>query len=64
MMRRNFIRSTSIALATAPLITASKVIEVAREKKKPIEPLKAGSLLTSEYMAEIVNRINNLEERV
>lgn len=52
-----------MTLAATPIVAAAKVIEVAKEKNEPLEPLPYGSVLTSEYIAEIVSRVNQLEER-
>jgi len=64
MNRRDFVKGTVTASVIAPFIAVGKIVELSKERKEPLQPLPNGSVLTSEYFAEVVNRINELETRV
>lgn len=61
MNRRYFLRSTASLAAVAPFVAATKLIELGKEKRAPMPPLETGSLLTSDFMNDLVKRVNELE---
>jgi len=40
------------------------IVDLTREKQKPLPELKSGQILTAQFMNELVDRINELENRV
>jgi hypothetical protein len=63
MKRREFTKCFSVVAISAPVLALAKTVEVAKEKNKPLEPLGAGDILTANYLRQIADRINQLEER-
>lgn len=61
MNRKDFLTGTLSAMAIAPMIALGKVVDATRTRRVPLEPLESGDILTTEYLAEIVDRLNELE---
>jgi len=64
MNRRAFIRNASSVAIVSPFIVASKLADISRPKREPIEQMKTGQVLTAAYINEIAERINELEQKL
>lgn len=63
MDRRKFLRFSSTAVVSTPLITIGALANIGREKPARIEKLQSGDVLTSRAWNDIVDRLNLLSER-
>ena len=63
LARRNFLKLSGVVAVTAPFVAVTKIIDIGKERKEPIKTPYDGQLLTTKYMADIVERINDLESR-
>jgi hypothetical protein len=63
LARRNFLKLSVVVAVTAPFMAVTKIIDIGKVRKEPIKAPYAGQLLTTKYMADIVERINDLESR-
>jgi hypothetical protein len=64
MNRRTFLRSAGSVAAISPLVLMSKLADIGRQKREPMQPMKTGQVLTASYLNEITERINELEQRL
>jgi hypothetical protein len=64
MNRRNFLSSGTVIAIAAPFMATKAIVDLTREKQKPLPELKSGQILTAQFMNELVDRINELENRV
>lgn len=62
MNRRAFVRTIGIAVATAPLLAVRELTKPAPPASLPI--LETNSVLTADYLAELVGRINTLSREM
>lgn len=62
MNRRTFLRKAGSALAVAPFIAATKLADIGKAKREPLKRLNNGQVLTSDYMNDMVQRINDIEQ--
>lgn len=61
--RRNFLRAGGIVAVSAPFVALKQIVDIAKERKEPIAAPYDGQVLTAKYLADIVERINDLELR-
>lgn len=64
MDRRKFLTSSAILGISTPLIATKAIVDLTRQRKEPIPTKQAGDILTSDFINELVNRINELESRI
>lgn len=63
LARRNFLKLSGVVAVTVPFVAVTKIIDIGKERKEPIKTPYDGQILTTKYMADIVERINDLESR-
>lgn len=63
MNRRKFLRNTASLAVVAPFVAVSKLADIGKEKRAPMPPLQTGSVLTAEFMNDLVTRVNELEQQ-
>jgi hypothetical protein len=64
MNRRSFLSKGTIIAVSAPLLATKAVVDLTREKKEPLQELESGQILTAQFMNDLIERINDLENRV
>lgn len=64
MNRRNFLSRGAVIAAATPLFATKAIVDFVRDKKEPLPELEHGQVLTSQFMNELVDRINELENRI
>lgn len=63
MNRRSFIRSSASLAVVSPFLAMEKLADIGKERRKPLPQLETGSVLTSEFMNDLVGRVNELEQQ-
>jgi hypothetical protein len=63
LARRNFLKVGGIVAVSAPFVALKQIVDIAKERKEPIATPYDGQVLTAKYLADIVERINDLELR-
>lgn len=64
MNRRNFLKLGGVLSATATTGGVAALATNAEQKSNPLPKFTSGSILTTESMNAMIERINNLESRI
>jgi hypothetical protein len=63
MERRNFIKFVSTGIVATPMLTVSSLAK-ATKSDKPLPPVVPYQTLTAETMNQLIQRVNDISDRV